>query len=340
MVKPITIVGGGLAGLTLGIGLRQRDIPVTLYEASTYPRHRVCGEFISGRGQAALEQLGLLKNILAAGAIAAHNAAFFVGARRIHHKLPEPALSISRYHLDALLANTFQNMGGQLEANQRWTKQFSDQVVRATGRRPHAQNANGRWFGLKCHAKNVALEADLEMHIVPNGYVGICRLPLNEVNVCGLFHSETPVPDLSREWRHWLQGPSTSALHQRLRDAAFDEDSFCSAAALDLRPHQASEHLECSIGDAVTMIAPATGNGMSMAFESAALAIEPFVRYSNGTADWNETKQSIASACDQKFVRRLKWAARLQYLLMSQPRCAITLGKFSPLWRLFFYATR
>ncbi|MGZ4962122.1 MAG: NAD(P)/FAD-dependent oxidoreductase [Limisphaerales bacterium] len=340
MPKPITIVGGGLAGLTLGIGLRQRDIPVTIYEAGSYPRHRVCGEFISGRGRSALEQLGLLKNILDAGAMTARDAAFFVGEQRIHHKLPQPALSISRYHLDALLANTFQNIGGHLEANQRWSKQFSDQVVRATGRRPHAQNTNGRWFGLKCHAKNVALEADLEMHIVPNGYVGVCRLPSNEVNVCGLFRSETPIHDLSREWRHWLQGPPTSALHQRLRDAAFEDNSFCSAAGLDLRPHQASEHLECSIGDAVTMIAPATGNGMSMAFESAALAIEPLVHFSNGTADWNETKQAIASACDQKFARRLKWAARLQYLLMSQPRCAITLGKFSPLWRMFFYATR
>ncbi|HZI32692.1 MAG TPA: NAD(P)-binding protein, partial [Candidatus Binatia bacterium] len=49
--KSITIVGGGLAGLTLGIGLRRRDVPVTILEAGEYPRHRVCGEFISGRGQ-------------------------------------------------------------------------------------------------------------------------------------------------------------------------------------------------------------------------------------------------------------------------------------------------
>jgi flavin-dependent dehydrogenase len=340
MLIPITIVGGGLAGLTLGIGLRQRGIPVTLYEAGNYPRHRVCGEFISGRGRLALESLGLQQKILQSGALIASDAAFFVGKKRIHHQLPQPALSISRFHLDALLADIFEKTGGELKLNQRWTNDYSDSVVRATGRRPRAKNVDGRWFGLKVHANNVALESDLEMHIVPNGYVGVCRLPANEVNVCGLFQSETPVRDLSRDWHHWLEGPSTSVLHQRLSGAAFDEASFCSVAGLDLHPHQASEHWECSIGDAVTMIAPATGNGMSMAFESAALAIEPLVQFSNGNADWNRTKKEIAAACDQKFARRLKWSARLQYLLMSQPGCAIAVGKFSPLWRLFFYATR
>src|SRR5580693_8216081 len=56
--KPITIVGGGLAGLALGIGLRQRDVPATIWEAGHYPRHRVCGEFISGHGQAVLVPWG------------------------------------------------------------------------------------------------------------------------------------------------------------------------------------------------------------------------------------------------------------------------------------------
>ena len=338
-MKPITIVGGGLAGLTLGIGLRQRGVPVTVYEATNYPRHRVCGEFISGRGRLALHELKLHDKLLPYAATA-NDAAFFADKRSIHHKLPEPALTISRFELDALLARTFQQFGGELKTSERWTGDFGHGVVRATGRRAQTSSATARWFGLKCHATDVALAADLEMHVVPNGYVGICRLPSKEVNICGLFRSETPVRELSREWKQWLCGPACSSIASRLRHAQFDASSFCSAAGLDLRPHHASEHAECSIGDAVTMIAPATGNGMSMAFESAAAAIEPLVDFSNGRFDWTDAKNRIASACDQKFARRLKWAARLQYLLMSQPRCALALGNFSPLWRLFFFATR
>ena len=53
----MTIAGGGLAGLVLGIALRDREIPVVLHEAGRYPRHRVCGEFLSGNGPALLEAL-------------------------------------------------------------------------------------------------------------------------------------------------------------------------------------------------------------------------------------------------------------------------------------------
>ena len=70
-LKPITIVGGGLAGLTLGIGLRQQGVPVTVWEAGQYPRHRVCGEFISGCGQNVLARLGLLESFRHAGSVPA-----------------------------------------------------------------------------------------------------------------------------------------------------------------------------------------------------------------------------------------------------------------------------
>ena len=45
--KKVLIIGGGLAGLTAAIHLRKLNIPVTLIEKNAYPKHKVCGEYIS-----------------------------------------------------------------------------------------------------------------------------------------------------------------------------------------------------------------------------------------------------------------------------------------------------
>src|SRR5688572_15234786 len=120
--KPITIIGGGLAGLSLGIGLRQRGVPVTIFEAGKYPRHRVCGEFISGRGQRSLERLGLRDKLIQAGTHIAKTAAFLSGKISWRKELPESALCISRFVLDNLLAEEFCKLGGELKSGSRWTE--------------------------------------------------------------------------------------------------------------------------------------------------------------------------------------------------------------------------
>ena len=96
--KSITIIGGGLAGLTLGLGLRQLGVAVTICEAGRYPRHRVCGEFISGCGQLTLARLGLRALLDQAGAVPAHTTAFYSATRAsVPRSLPSPALCLSRF---------------------------------------------------------------------------------------------------------------------------------------------------------------------------------------------------------------------------------------------------
>ncbi len=320
MAKQITIVGGGLAGLTLGIGLRQRAIPVTIVEAGHYPRHRVCGEFISGKGQASLARLGLLDDLLRSGALPASTSAFFDLTQRIRtQSLPQAALCISRHFLDQSLAREFERLGGELQVGKRWVGKFGEGVVRAAGRRLEAVPQGWRWFGLKVHARNVVMETDLEMHLTPAGYVGLCKLPGDEVNVCGLFRTATPIPELAHRWREWLTGSNGSALRSRLAEAQFDLDSFCTVAGLGLGPHQASEHLEWCIGDALTMIPPISGNGMSMAFESAELALQPLVKFSTGDSDWKQAQQHFSTTADKAFRSRLRWASRLQSTIFSTP---------------------
>src|SRR4051812_26202471 len=173
-MKRITIIGGGLAGLTLGIALRCKGVPVTIWEAGQYPRHRVCGEFISGRGQRVLQELGLRELLLEAGAVRAETAVFFLGnTRGPVRPLPEAALCLSRFDLDALLARKFTSLGGELLVGQRWRGDTAEEgLVHASGRRVHATEGRWRWFGLKVHARKVASIAHLEMYGSANGYVG------------------------------------------------------------------------------------------------------------------------------------------------------------------------
>jgi 2-polyprenyl-6-methoxyphenol hydroxylase-like FAD-dependent oxidoreductase len=345
--KPITIIGGGLAGLTLGIGLRQRGVPVTIWEAGRYPRHRVCGEFISGNGQAILERLGLLARFEQAGAVHARTVMFVCGANRSPvRQLAAPALCLSRLAMDALLAESFQKLGGELLVNTRWTSgENREGVVHAAGRRTQSAEKNPRWFGVKAHvsrSSQVNLEADLEMHLSPDGYIGVNRINGGEVNVCGLFRvrqgNRQPgsKPD-------WLRGETGSLLRERLGAAEFEQDSFCSVAGLQLKPQRAAAKKECCIGDTLTMTPPVTGNGMSMAFESAEMAAEPLAAYSQGKLNWMQAQQQIARRCDAAFSRRLAWARFLQWMMISpalQSRLGSMLLRSDWLWRLMFTQTR
>src|SRR6266852_5555230 len=191
--KPITIIGGGLAGLTLGIGLRSRDVPVKIIEAGHYPKHRVCGEFISGQGPRVLARMGLSELLAEAGAIEGRTA-LFRSAKTCSpaRPLPSPALCVSRFDLDALLAREFQRLGGELREGERWrSAEPREGLVLASGRRIQSRTTSGlRWFGLKVHARNIKLDADLEMYLAADGYVGLCRLKDGWSNICGLFRAK------------------------------------------------------------------------------------------------------------------------------------------------------
>jgi len=344
-MRPVTIVGGGLAGLTLGIGLRQRAIPVAVWEAGHYPRARVCGEFISGRGQGTLARLGLWDLLVKVGAVFARTAAFASpSAVSPVRPLPQPALCLARSEMDSLLVGHFRQSGGELRENQRWPQSdFGEGVVRASGRRLNPQDNGWRWFGLKVHAREVAVEADLEVHSLSSGYVGLCRLKGGAVNVCGLFRRAQKTGEAATVWPELLRGNPGTPLRARMAAAVFDEHSFCSVAGLCLQPQRATASSECRLGDSLTMIPPVTGNGMSMAFESAEMAIQPLAAYSRGDISWASAKQAIARSCDKAFAQRLFWAKWLQWMMFApalQGRLGLLALRSEWLWRLMLAKTR
>ena len=152
----VEIIGGGLAGLALGLGLRARGVPVRIIEAGKYPRHRVCGEFITGLDHDTRQELQLTD--ILAGARQARGVLWSEPGRpSVRHDLPEVALCLSRYHLDESMASAFATAGGDLRTGCRGPSDAKPGRIMASGRRPQA---GSRWVGLKQHFHQLVIGVD------------------------------------------------------------------------------------------------------------------------------------------------------------------------------------
>ncbi len=313
MKKSITIVGGGLAGLATGIALRSRGVAVELHEAASYPRHRVCGEFISGLSRRTIDGLGIGA---ALSDCAQHRSTgWYLGGQQVlSTTLPAPALAISRYRLDLRLAEFFTDLGGVLHEHSRLDDSACEGQVWAAGRRV----AKGsQWVGLKMHFHDLALAHGLEMHLGDGSYVGVTPVEDGRVNVCGLFRQ---LPSLkasgSQRMIETVRLAGMNQLHQRLVDATPDEASLSGVSAIRFGV-QSSPTDRCSLGDAQSMIPPFTGNGMTMALQSAELATPILCDYAGGGISWQSAVDQIDEAQRLRFRRRLGWSRWLHPLLCS-----------------------
>ncbi len=307
-LKTITIAGGGLAGLALGIALRRRDVPVVVHEAGSYPRHRVCGEFLSGEGEKVLETLGVA-DVLNGGR-EQRTTAWFHGWRQIYFAgLPHPARGISRFVLDEALRRKLEALGGIVHERSRVQPEPAVGNVWCGGRIP----ARGDWIGLKCHVPGLPLAADLEMHLGSNGYAGLARVENDLVNVCGLFRCETALRGRLPEY---LRRGGLHDLAARIEAAGVDENSRVAVAGF--RPGWQRELPGVlAVGDACGMIPPFAGNGMSMAFEAAAEAGGPLADFAEGRSDWENTRAVARQKLRRRFSRRLLGAQILHPFLTA-----------------------
>jgi 2-polyprenyl-6-methoxyphenol hydroxylase-like FAD-dependent oxidoreductase len=310
--QEITIAGGGLAGLSLACGLRAEGVPVTVLEAGNYPRHRVCGEFISGVSEETLGRLGIAG--LFADARLHRSLAWHDQGRLIHTaEFTTPALGISRHLLDQRLRDQAAASGATVRTNERAKPVPRDGLVWTAGRRPR----NGGWIGLKAHVRNLPQSADLEMHGGTNGYAGLAGVEEGWTNVCGLFRLDRTIrAEGAALLPAYLDAGGNHLLAAALRDHEWREHSFSAVAGFELG-RQAPVPGLLALGDAESMIPPFTGNGMSMAFQAAELAISPLAAWSRGEQTWQETANRVRASVRRKFNLRLVVAGTLHPLLLN-----------------------
>ena len=97
----VLILGGGVAGCAASIALARRGRNVTLIEREPTPRHKVCGEFLSGEALEDLEALGIAVGAL--GAVPIDYVRLAAARRAAEAPLPFPAASLTRKALDTAL---------------------------------------------------------------------------------------------------------------------------------------------------------------------------------------------------------------------------------------------
>jgi len=314
-LQPVRIVGGGLAGLSIGIALGRSGVPVEIFEADDYPRHRVCGEFICGLGEATIEKLGIGPAF--AGAGSHQSVTWFLRDRAVRRQaLPTPARAISRFALDARLAVMFIAEGGKLHTHARLTTPAGRPGwVDTAGRK---LSGSSPWLGLKLHARNLLTADDLELHLGDGAYVGLSAVEDGWINVCGLFRRRSGLRlDREQVLPAYLRACGLSQLAERIAAAEIRPDSRKAMAGIAVN-RRVPPATGLRLGDACAMIPPFTGNGMAMAFIGSALAVDPLVAWARNDRAWIPTMRVIHEALRREFRLRLGGAALLHPFLLDR----------------------
>src|SRR5271154_6503944 len=97
----VLIIGGGVAGCAASIALARKGRSVTLIEREPAPRHKVCGEFLSGEALEDLHTLGI--DVAALGAVPIDYVRLAAARRAAEAPLPFRAASLTRKALDTAL---------------------------------------------------------------------------------------------------------------------------------------------------------------------------------------------------------------------------------------------
>jgi flavin-dependent dehydrogenase len=302
MKHDLIVIGGGPSGTAAAITAALAGARVQLLERGSFPRHKVCGEFVSA------ESLGLLSSLLApqrallTEAVPIAKARVFVDGRALGAEIQPVAASIARLELDARLWEAAQLAGveshqeravstitgdGPFVVTSGEEKLEASSVIDASGRwsnlnaREQAQAGHRKkWLGLKAHFTDGAPPTSVDLYFFPGGYCGVqpVRLStekqrLDRLNVCAMVRAgiAATLPEV------FAQHP---ALFERSRSWQQLTSTVTTSPMVFHTPQPVRGNI-LRVGDAAGFVDPFVGDGISLALRSGTLAARsllPFIR--------------------------------------------------------------
>lgn len=326
----VIVIGGGLAGLCNAIHLSKLGKKVLLIEKNEYPKHKVCGEYISNEVLPYLDFLEV--NPFDFGAVKIKNFQLSTTKNNIiSAKLPLGGFGISRYTLDLALAEKAKENGVTILQDtvldvaflkdffQVETKQnsiFTSKIaIGAFGKRSlldvkmqrnFIQNKSP-YLGVKIHVKGNFKEDLVALHNFKGGYCGVSKVENNAINLCYItnyatFKKYKNIADFQEQVV--FKNNYLKEIFQN-SEAIFEKPLSISQISFETKKPVENHVLMC--GDSAGMIHPLCGNGMSMAIQSAQLASKLILNYFNGEIETRkELEKQYIRQWNRKFSLRLK----------------------------------
>lgn len=346
----IAIVGGGLAGLTAGIHLRLAGKRVCIFEKHQYPKHKVCGEYVSNEVKPYLESLGI--NIDSHSVDIQDFKLSSENGKSVSCKLPLGGFGISRFALDEILHRRALNLGVDIihESVQSITfdndifeiKDSNKIVVKATfclgayGKRSGIDRNMNRdfakkrspWLAVKAHYVYDGNINEVALHHFEGGYCGLSKVETGHVNACYLVHQSVfeRYKDIDKLQKHVLSNNKHLKHLFQKGKLAWEKPLSISQIYFGNR-EKIVDHV-IMIGDAGGMIHPLAGNGMAIAIHTAKIIAEIFIEYAFDENKRSNIEKAYIKEWNKYFKKRItvgriiqgifenrKWSNRLMNLV-------------------------
>ena len=300
----VLILGAGVAGCAAAIALARKGQSVTLIEREPTPRHKVCGEFLSGEALEDLHALGI--NVASLGAVPIDNVRLAAARRAAEAPLPFPAASLTRKALDTALIAEATAAGVRIQRGRSvqklvrttgnlWQATLDDGTTReaptvflATGKhdlRGHKRPDDPhRWVAFKMYfrlapAQAAELARASELMLYPGGYGGIQPVEDGIANLCCVVQQRF-LPRGGHPWQNFLAKMQQDCPHLAMRLAGA-EPMLDRPIAITHIPYgylrRTTEAGLYCIGDQAAVIPSFTGDGISIALHTARCAVTAYM---------------------------------------------------------------
>ena len=341
-VHDVIIIGGGLAGLTAAIDLSRYGYDIVLFETNSYPRHKVCGEYISNEVDPYLKNLGI--NLLAAGAVEITDFEISTpNGYKTATKLPLGGMGMSRYAFDNLLYEKASQQGVRFyfskvsevtfEHDQFFVRTESEAyaakvVIGAYGKRSVLDKSLQRdfsfkkhsWLAVKGHFNHSTFPQNLvALHNFEGGYGGLSKTEDGTVNFCYLtsYKSFKKYGDIKEFNQKVVSKNKYLKLFLDEANPVFENPLSIAQISFQKKEPIVNHILMC--GDTAGLIHPLCGNGMAIAIHSAKLASELIHHFlKDPTSDRAQLEKDYRQVWNRTFKRRLWYGRKLQNLLLNK----------------------